>query len=232
MGDAWNMLEGSLVSSEKSSEEEANIYDYICHLPGQMTVREGGSLKVVRRSETDDLNDIGWGTTSHLEMHPWFHGNITRAEAEFILSSEDTGSFLVRESQSNPGQFSLSLRHEILILHYNIHLDSESNLYYIYRNAMFCTIPELVLHHSKNAGGLKTTLHNPTPNPCKPHNCTLSHDLEVHGWELDRGKIVMERNLHEGKYGQVYKATIRNGNQNKTVAVKTITMVREEGCVV
>ena len=36
----------------------------------------------------------------------WFHGEISRAEAELLL--EDEGDFLVRESKTQQGQFVLS----------------------------------------------------------------------------------------------------------------------------
>jgi hypothetical protein len=41
-----------------------------------------------------------------LEDKEWFHGRISRVEAELIL--EDEGDFLVRESKSQPGQYVLS----------------------------------------------------------------------------------------------------------------------------
>ena len=39
---------------------------------------------------------------------PWFHGLITRAEAEAALHQTDDGTFLVRFSETQPDKFSLS----------------------------------------------------------------------------------------------------------------------------
>ena len=41
-----------------------------------------------------------------LELEVWYHGPMSRAEAELLL--EDEGDFLVRESKSKAGQYVLS----------------------------------------------------------------------------------------------------------------------------
>jgi hypothetical protein len=43
-------------------------------------------------------------------MLRWYHGNITRKQAESVLNNKSIGSFLVRQSESgNVNDFSLSL---------------------------------------------------------------------------------------------------------------------------
>ena len=42
----------------------------------------------------------------------WFHGSLKGADAEkLLLSKGSIGNFLVRESQSKPGQFVISVRY-------------------------------------------------------------------------------------------------------------------------
>ena len=55
-----------------------------------------------------------------LQAHSWYHGPISRNNAEFLLSSGINGSFLVRESESSTGQKSISLRYEGRVYHYRI----------------------------------------------------------------------------------------------------------------
>lgn len=48
-------------------------------------------------------------------MYRWFHPNISGVDAEKLLKEQGTdGSFLVRHSRSNQGDFTLSVRYEAL----------------------------------------------------------------------------------------------------------------------
>ena len=215
-------------------EDDPNLYivkhDYITNQPGQLSIKKGEKLKVSRESENGDwceatnvLSDIGWVPTSYiakvdsLEKHSWYHGNITRAEAELSLSSGINGSFLVRESESKPGQYSISLRYDGRVFHYRIHADPATNKYYVTPESKFASLAELVVHHSKYPDGLTTTLHYPAPNPRKPPIYTPSHETDE--WELKRSDIEMGQKLGGGQYGEVYKAVIKK--RNIAVAVKT-----------
>ena len=160
-----------------------------------------------------------------LEKHSWFHGNITRAEAELSLSSGINGSFLVRESESKPGQYSISLRYDGRVFHYRIHMDPPTSQYFVTPESKFENLPELVVHHSKNPDGLTTVLHYPAPNPRKPPIYSLSH--EVDEWEVNRSDIDMGQKLGGGQYGEVYKAVIKK--RGISVAVKTFRVRREGG---
>lgn len=45
-------------------------------------------------------------------VHRWFFGRIPRARAEEILNKQrHDGAFLIRESESAPGDFSLSVKY-------------------------------------------------------------------------------------------------------------------------
>lgn len=41
----------------------------------------------------------------------WYYGRITRADAEKLLSNKHEGAFLIRISESSPGDFSLSVKY-------------------------------------------------------------------------------------------------------------------------
>jgi hypothetical protein len=40
----------------------------------------------------------------------WYYGRITRADAEKLLGNKHEGAFVVRVSESSPGDFSLSVK--------------------------------------------------------------------------------------------------------------------------
>ena len=206
------------------------VHDYITDQPGQLSIKRGEQLKISRMSEDGDWceginihEQIGWVPASYiakvnsLEKHSWFHGNITRAEAELSLSSGINGSFLIRESESKPGQYSISLRYDGRVFHYRIHTDPQTSQYYVTPESKFETLPELVVYHSKHPDGLTAVLQYPAPNPRKPPIYGLSHDVDE--WEVDRAEIAMGAKLGAGQYGEVYKAEIKR--RNMVVAVKT-----------
>ena len=47
----------------------------------------------------------------------WFHGHLTGKEADKLLSKGKNASFLVRESQSKPGDYVLSVRNDDRVTH-------------------------------------------------------------------------------------------------------------------
>ena len=80
----------------------------------------------VKHSST---NAVGWvpstyiASVTSLDKFSWFHGPVSRSKAEYLLSSGINGSFLVRESESCPGQLSISLRFDGKVYHYRIYQD-------------------------------------------------------------------------------------------------------------
>lgn len=54
----------------------------------------------------------------YLHLLRWFHGHISGKEAEKVLMEKGkNGSYLVRESQSKPGDFVLSVRTDDKVTH-------------------------------------------------------------------------------------------------------------------
>lgn len=56
-------------------------------------------------------------------MCRWYAGRVSRHEAEKRLRGQETGVFLVRESESAPGEFSVSVR-SVNVTHTHILLTS------------------------------------------------------------------------------------------------------------
>ena len=84
--------------------------------------------------EAQTKNGQGWVPSNYitpvnsLEKHSWYHGPVSRNAAEYLLSSGINGSFLVRESESSPGQRSISLRYEGRVYHYRINTASDGKV--------------------------------------------------------------------------------------------------------
>ena len=209
-------------------------HNFTADQPGQLSIEKGEELKISSRNE-----EAGWykvvnskGETglvpmssisviNNLEIHPWYHGNITRAEAEFTLSSEVNGSFLVRNSESKPGKYAFSFRNDGSTEHYVINIDHLTRQCYFKTPALsFQGLPELVEHHSKNADGLATTLRYPAFNPLKPHKNIYSH--EVDEWEVDRSDIKTGQKICHN-YNEIYKAVIKDRNIPVSIKIPRVS---------
>lgn len=94
-------------------------YDFKATADDELSFKRGDILKVLNE-ECDqnwykaELNGKdGFIPKNYIEMkpHPWFFGKIPRAKAEEMLSKQrHDGAFLIRESESAPGDFSLSVK--------------------------------------------------------------------------------------------------------------------------
>ncbi|KAL5108423.1 Tyrosine-protein phosphatase non-receptor type 11 [Taenia crassiceps] len=89
-----------------------------------------------------------------LEFRRWFHHNLEGIQAEkLLLEKGDPGSFLVRPSWTNPGNFTLSVRREDCVTH--IRIRNTGDFLDLYGGETFATLSELVDYYRENHGELK-----------------------------------------------------------------------------
>jgi len=201
------------------------VHDFEPEHPGQLSLKRGDKVQIKQYNNAGNWCEgekesgvKGWIPTanlaksSDLEQHSWFHGLLPRKEAENRLCSGINGSFLIRESETRPGQYSMSLRNDGKTYHYRI--SSGKDYYCIDSGPKFPTLQLLVRYHSIHSDGLITTIHYPAVNPTK---LPLFHDVDQ--WEMDRSDLVIGAKLDTGRCGRVYKASLKS--KEKTVAVKT-----------
>ncbi|XP_036606976.1 tyrosine-protein kinase ABL1 isoform X2 [Trichosurus vulpecula] len=235
----WNSKENLLAGpSENDPNLFVALYDFVASGDNTLSITKGEKLRVLGYNhngewcEAQTKNGQGWVPSNYitpvnsLEKHSWYHGPVSRNAAEYLLSSGINGSFLVRESESSPGQRSISLRYEGRVYHYRINTASDGKLY-VSSESRFNTLAELVHHHSTVADGLITTLHYPAPKRNKPTIYGVSPNYDK--WEIERTDITMKHKLGGGQYGEVYEGVWKK--YSLTVAVKTLkedTMEVEE----
>ncbi|KAM9820731.1 tyrosine-protein kinase ABL1 isoform 1-T1 [Neosynchiropus ocellatus] len=235
----WNSKENLLAGpSENDPNLFVALYDFVASGDNTLSITKGEKLRVLGYNhngewcEARTKNGQGWVPSNYitpvnsLEKHSWYHGPVSRNAAEYLLSSGINGSFLVRESESSPGQRSISLRYEGRVYHYRINTASDGKLY-VSSESRFNSLAELVHHHSTVADGLITTLHYPAPKRNKPTIYGVSPNYDK--WEMERTDITMKHKLGGGQYGEVYEGVWKK--YNLTVAVKTLkedTMEVEE----
>lgn len=154
-----------------------------------------------------------------LETEEWFFKDISRKEAErqLLAPGNVLGSFMIRDSETTKGSYSLSVRdydpqHRDTVKHYKIRtLDSGG--FYISPRSTFNTLQELVAHYKKGSDGLcqKLTVPCVSSKPQKP--------WEKDAWEIPRESLKLEKKLGAGQFGEVWMATY---NKHTKVAVKTM----------
>ncbi|XP_025990584.2 tyrosine-protein kinase Abl isoform X3 [Solenopsis invicta] len=226
----WTSKENLLAQEEDDPQLFVALYDFQAGGENQLSLKKGEQVRILSYNKSGEwceahssTGQVGWVPSNYvtpvnsLEKHSWYHGRISRNAAEYLLSSGINGSFLVRESESSPGQRSISLRYEGRVYHYRINEDSEGKMF-VTTESKFNTLAELVHHHSMLADGLITQLLYPAPKHNKPTVFPLSPEPDE--WEINRTDIVMRHKLGGGQYGDVYEAVWKR--YNMTVAVKTL----------
>ncbi|XP_025022907.1 tyrosine-protein kinase Blk [Python bivittatus] len=153
-----------------------------------------------------------------LEEEKWFFKGLNRKDAERLLMipGNRVGSFLIRESESDPGTFSLSIRdissQGDVVKHYKI-CTMDQGGYYICPWITFPSLQKLVKHYSINENGLCQRLRY----PCKP--LTPQIPWAADEWEIPRDSIKLIKKLGAGQFGEVWMGYFKN---NVKVAVKTL----------
>ena len=77
-----------------------------------------------------------------------------------MLDINKEGSFLVRKSESRPGEYALSVRDHAGVKHYRIRLKDNGELF-LSQSAAFTTLSDLIKHHENFQDGLCISLKIP-----------------------------------------------------------------------
>ncbi|KYB29829.1 hypothetical protein TcasGA2_TC030888 [Tribolium castaneum] len=114
---------------------------------GLSLVGLGMNLNNPENPPTADVIDVNLP----LEKQGWFHGAITRVEAENVLRMLREGSFLVRNSESTKQDYSLSLKSARGFMHMRIQKDGNDECYILGQfSKPFHSIPEMIRHFCIN----------------------------------------------------------------------------------
>ena len=143
-------------------------------------------------------------------------------EAEKLLMNpfNNHGSYLVRDSEVVPGDFSLSIRDMERVRHYRIRRQEKDGTFYVTARVTFETIQDLVTYYTSQSDGLCVNL----MQPClgflseKPQTAGLPRQTNEER-EIDRQQIRLVRRLGEGKFADVWEGL---WNNIISVAVKTL----------
>ncbi|CAH8646060.1 unnamed protein product [Heterobilharzia americana] len=193
------------------------LHDYVKRVDDDLNMTKGQIFNILDNSHCDwwyaecvSTGNRGYVPKNHLaavtslESNEWYFGELKRIEAEHYLQlpGNDHGSFLVRISESQSSEYSLSVREENTVKHYRIRsrysrTDPTLKRFYISRQLPFVNIQQLVNHYLENQSGLCCRLGKPCIRPTHPE----------------------PEKIGQGQFGEVFKAV---WNKTTIVAVKTL----------
>ncbi|XP_019615926.1 PREDICTED: tyrosine-protein kinase CSK-like isoform X1 [Branchiostoma belcheri] len=151
-----------------------------------------------------------------LNAMPWFHGKITREQAESLLNPPHDGMFLVRESTNYPGDYTLCVSFSSKVEHYRVIF--KNNRLTIDEEIDFENLTKLVEHYEKDADGLCTTLKKPVPKKGGQGFSVDSQAFKDAGWAINRHEVELGKSLGKGEFGDVIQGVYRG----RLVAIKSL----------
>ncbi|CAM5095260.1 unnamed protein product [Natator depressus] len=206
------------------------LYDYEAIHSDDLSFQKGDQLKVLEKSgewwrakaltgQEGYIPSNYVARVNSLETEEWFFKGVSRKDAErhLLAPGNMIGSFMIRDSETTRGSYSLSVRdfdpqNGDTVKHYKIRTLDSGGFYISPRNS-FATLQDLVSHYQNQSDGLcqKLTFPCAAPKPQKP--------WEKDAWEIPRESLKLEKKLGAGQFGEVWMATY---NKHTKVAVKTM----------
>ncbi|KAI1885943.1 hypothetical protein AGOR_G00208960 [Albula goreensis] len=147
------------------------------HLTRQHLRQKSLSQKILKSSPpppsspspTSEVESPKVDPTIPLEKQSWYHGCVTRQEAESQLQSCKEASFLVRNSESGTSKYSIALKTSQGCVHIIVAQTKENGYTLDQSSCVFPSIPEVVHHYCTQRlpfnGAEHMTLLHPVPRP-------------------------------------------------------------------
>ncbi|XP_037537498.1 tyrosine-protein kinase Lyn isoform X1 [Nematolebias whitei] len=229
------LLPGQVFEKMEANNEPGKIviglYSYEATHPDDLRFKKGEKMKILEehgdwwKAKSLTSNKEGFIPSNYvaqvntMETEEWFFKDITRKDAERQLLSPGNkpGSYLIRESETSKGDYSLSVRDINTqrldsVKHYKIRkLDNGG--FYISPKISFPNIGSMIKHYHTKADGLCYKLERPCIKP------KAQRPWDKDAWEISKDSIKMVKKLGAGQFGEVWMAYYNNTTK---VAVKTL----------
>ncbi|XP_053315872.1 tyrosine-protein kinase FRK [Spea bombifrons] len=223
-----------VIPTEQHKPTYVALYDYQARTPDELSIFAGDRMQILNSNQQNWLKARLLSPRENLEGYvpinyvapvtdiasqPYFFRNFKRTDAErqLILPGNGVGSYLIRESESQVGNYSLSVYDGTHVKHYRIH-KNDNDGYFITTRTVFPSLQELVTYYSQNADGLCCRL----ANPCLRNEAPLPPDLcyeTADHWEIDRNSLKFLKRLGHGQFGEVWEGL---WSDTISVAIKTL----------
>eukprot|EP00055_Hartaetosiga_balthica_P004357 m.11274 g.11274 ORF g.11274 m.11274 type:complete len:636 (+) comp3811_c0_seq1:102-2009(+) len=214
--------------------EVTALFQYHATNPDDLSLQQGEKLEVLDIDEEhwwkarNSAGVVGMIPSNYVakpgfESEPWFVGKMSRVEAQSMLQLSDAdGTFIVRESETCQGAYTLSVFFNGQPRNYRI--QQEGDEYFITTRHRQKSIKELIDYHKLNGGGLCTRL----KKSAKENEAPSPHDLGSDKWEIDPSEISLGKVLGSGQFGVVYKGKYKGTTDVAVKKVKGGAMAEDE----
>ncbi|XP_040042031.1 GRB2-related adapter protein [Gasterosteus aculeatus] len=163
--------------------EALALFSFAASEADEISFQKGEILKVTEMEEdscwvtAEIQGKRGYVPQNYISLlpYPWFAGRVSRLEAEKRLQRHDAGVFLVRESESAPGEFSVSVSYGERVEHFRV---LEGGGQYCIWDESFRSLNRLVDFYRTHSIAVEKAVYlrdppasqperNPYPNPYK-----------------------------------------------------------------
>ncbi|XP_071836506.1 tyrosine-protein kinase yes-like [Apostichopus japonicus] len=216
-------------------EEEGKyvaLFDFEPRETGDLGFKKGDILSISDNSGdwwlaiNENSTDEGYVPCNYIQpvnsltAEEWFFQNTTKLDANNLLLAPalKTGDFIVRDSDTEKGSYSLSMREKdaegLKIKHYRIMFSKKDSSFFMAKKRKFKSVQKLVQFYKENSKDLPCRLGKACPRE-KPGTKTLGRSV----WEIERDSFKWIHKLGEGSFGEVWKAIWKD---RVPVAVKSL----------
>ncbi|CAB4061621.1 FRK [Lepeophtheirus salmonis] len=187
------------------------LYDYEVRTNEDLSFKKGEHLEIINDTQGD------WWFARSRTVVFWEKSKESKQRKKLLISPNEHGAFLIRDSESRRNDYSLSVRDGDTVKHYRLRQLDEGG-FFIARKTTFRTLQELVEHYASDADGLCVNLRQPCVQIEKPVTADLAHNTRDQ-WEIDRNSLKFIRKLGHGQFGEVWEGL---WNNTTPVAIKSL----------
>lgn len=178
--------------------EALALFDFQGEASDELSFRKGALLNVMNvsveknwcKAELNGKIGLVPKVFVKLRPNPWFKGKLSRAQSEDLLGKESRdGIFVVRESESTPGDFSISVLHKGHVKHLKV-LRDEAGKFFIW-DKKFPSLNQLVQFHKTSSVSRNEQIFLQIPQGVLKVRATFDFSPQEDGeLPLHRGDIV------------------------------------------
>uniref|UniRef100_A0A4W4E9A8 Osteoclast-stimulating factor 1 n=1 Tax=Electrophorus electricus TaxID=8005 RepID=A0A4W4E9A8_ELEEL len=137
-------------------------FDFTATAHDELSFRKGDIIKILGTNDdwykAEKCGKLGVVPRNYITLNipSWYQEDTSRFAAESMLMSKPIGAFLIRSSQSSPGEFSMSVRHESDVQHFKVLKDSRGQ--YFLWTEKFGSLNKLVEYYMSNSISRQTCI--------------------------------------------------------------------------